>query len=255
MAIPSEGLKITLSRIFVFLLGVGAVAWGGLVLPVFKQQTPLNRVTTELLKGRNFKPQAIAAEAQKASTGPFQICNPTALRDAVVIRRAVLVDSIPLGRAPTDSAADSLEASARSAVACAPTDSFSWLTLFWLDAVKYGPTPQNSRYLQLSYDNGPNEGWIAYWRMQVALRYLDHLSPELSNDVVADFVKILDTQILYNEAAAIFTKLPAATQGRIVDALKNATKNSQQTFAMVLAREGVNVSIPNVELPELRPWK
>jgi hypothetical protein len=244
-----------LARTFVLLLGLTAVTWGGFVLPIFKRQTALNHVATELFKGRDFKLETLTTERQKVSTGTSQICNPTELRNAVVVNRAILVDSIPLGQTATDSTAELLENSARSAVACEPSDSFVWLTLFWLDAAKHGFTPQNSRYLELSYANGPNEGWIAYWRLQVALAYFDRLPRELSDSVVADFVKLLDTQILYNEAAAIFAASPVAAQSRIVDALKDATENSQLMFAKVLAREGINVSIPNAELPDSRPWE
>ena len=92
---------------------------------------------------------------------------------------------------------------------------------------------------------------VCRWRWHTSTAYL----AELSDSVVADFVKLLDTQILYNEAAAIFAASPVAAQSRIVDALKDATENSQLMFAKVLAREGINVSIPNAELPDSRPWE
>ena len=59
---------------------------------------------------------------------------------------------------------------------------------------------------------------VCRWRSHISTAYL----AELSDNVVADFVKLLDTQILYNEAAAIFATSPVATQSRIVDALKDA---------------------------------
>ena len=82
-----------------------------------------------------------------------------------------------------------------------PGDPFVWLTLFGLDAARNGLTPGNERYLRLSYALGPNEGWIAYWRVQLALAQFERLPTDLSNDVLDDFVKLVDTQVLYQEIA------------------------------------------------------
>jgi hypothetical protein len=243
------------ARIFVFLFGLGAVAWGGFVLPIFKQQMPLHRVANELLKGRNFDLRKLITERQRVLAARSKICNPTALRDAVVVGRTIVVGSIPIGQIATDSEAGLLEGSVRSAVACAPTDAFAWLALFWLDTAAHGVTPQNTRYLEMSYNAGPNEGWIAYWRVQVALTYFEHLPPDLSDKVAADFVKLLDTQVLYNEAAGILAQLPDATKSRLADAVKNAKPDSRQTFARVLSDTGVNVAIPNTQLPTVPLWE
>ena len=118
-----------------------------------------------------------------------------------------------------------------------------------------GLTPQNVLYLQMSYNNAPNEGWIAYWRLQVALAYFYCLPPDLSDKVVADFVKLLDTQILYNEVAAIFARSPDATKDRIIDALKNASPTSRLAFAKVLSDMGVKATIPNTKMPTLPFWQ
>ena len=93
MAIPNKvgGVRIAaiyfLARTFICLLGIGAVAWGGFVLPLFRQQAPLNRVAAELLQGRAFKIQALLDQArQVVATEPSSFCNPTELHNLVVLR-------------------------------------------------------------------------------------------------------------------------------------------------------------------------
>jgi hypothetical protein len=244
-----------LPRVFVLFLGLGAVAWGGFMLPLLRQQAPANRVASELLQGRDFKLQTLTAEAQKASGERSAVCSPTELRSAVVLRRAILSDAITSGKESVDSDYFSLVSSAGREISCSPGDPFVWLTLFGLDAAKNGLTPVNERYLRLSYALGPNEGWIAYWRVQLALAQFERLPTDLSNDVLDDFVKLVDTQVLYQELAGIFAKAPPEAQRQIVDHLKNAEANPRQIFARVLSDKGLGVNIPGITMPPARPWE
>src|SRR5271170_7395400 len=63
MAIPNEVDVVSGSNSPFFgssaacLLGLGAVAWGGLALPLFWQQEPVNRVVSGVLQGRAYKMQ------------------------------------------------------------------------------------------------------------------------------------------------------------------------------------------------------
>lgn len=259
MTVQSEGhsariaTTCLLPRIFVFLLGLGAVTWGGFVLPLFGQQTTINRVANELLKGQDFKLQTLTAETQKVSAQQSVVCSPTELRSAVVLGRAILSDAIASNQASVDSNYSSLVNSARRAISCSPGDPFVWLTLFGLDEARNGLTPRNERFLRLSYALGRNEGWIAYWRVQLALAQFKRLPTDLSNDVLDDFVKLVDTQVLYEETAEIFAKAPPEARRQIGDYLKNSQTNPRQIFARVLYDKGLE--IPGITRPPERPWQ
>ena len=247
---------LILSRIFILILGLAAVIWGGVVLPVFRRDVPVNQVATELLKGQTFKLNTLVAEAQRASPVTSVVCNPTELHSAVALRRAVLNDVVASDLlSAANIAAAALDNSARSAAACSPSDSFVWLTMFWLDTARHGLTPQNERYLRLSYKLGPNEGWVAYWRVQLTLAELAHLPEDLSSDVLGDFVKLINTRILYEETAGIFERAPVDAQNRIIEALKYADARPREAFAKALSDRGFDVRVPGTKLPELRPWQ
>ena len=158
-----------LARCLICLLGLGAVAWGSLVLPLFWQQAPLNQVAAKVRQGQAFKSQILLAKAQQedAAAARTSICNPSGSHNAVVLRLAILDQAIAASNQTlVDSAFSSSYVAARQALSCVPADPFVWLTLFWLDASKYGFGPDNANYLRLSYALGPNEGWIALWRNQ-----------------------------------------------------------------------------------------
>jgi hypothetical protein len=263
MAIPNEicGVRVAaayfLARTFIYLLGLGAIAWGGLVLPLFWRQAPLDAVASGLAQGNSFKIQMLLDEAQQVETSePFSFCNPTKLHNAVVLRLAIPDDAIAAAQQTTiDSAHTSFNDLTRGALACAPTDSFGWLTLFYLGAGKSGLTPENANYLRLSYALGPNEGWIALWRVRLALALFERLPSNLSNDAIEEFVKLVDTGRLYPETAKIFASSTPAAQSRIVDELKRTNSIPRQIFARVLYERGVDLKSLNFEVPDLRPWQ
>jgi hypothetical protein len=264
MAIPNDARDVRLAafyyllHLFVRLLGVGAVAWGGLVLPIFWQQAPPHRVASEVLKGNGFKQQTLSDEAnQVEAVEPSSFCSPAGLHSAVVLRLAILDQAITAAdRASIDSAYTGLYQLVRTELACAPSSSFGWLTLFWLDAIKRGITASNLQYLRLSYEYGPNESWIALWRNRLAVAVFARLPTDLQNAALDEFVKLVDTGNLYQETAGIFEHSQPAVQTRIVTRLKTVPLIYRQAFARVLYDKGMDVDIPDVNgLRPTRPWR
>ena len=245
-----------LARTFVCLLGLMAVAWGYHFLPLFWRQTPPNWVATELLRGRTFDDQVLLREVNevKASEQPL-FCDPTALRTMFILRLGILRDAITAAdRKLVDLAYSPLDDAARTALTCAPTNSFAWLVLFWLDAAKHRLQPNNVNYLQMSYALAPNEEWIALWRNRLAMAVFTQLPENLADDAVNEFVGLVNTGQLYQETATIFASAAPAAQKRIVTQLKSAGSVQRQIFARTLYDEGVDVDIPGVAKPT-RPWQ
>jgi hypothetical protein len=150
---------------------------------------------------------------------------------------------------------DPLYDAGRRVLACAPADSLVWLTLFWLDTGKRGLTDQNASYLRLSYALGRNEGWIAEWRLRLALLLFKQLPPDLSNDAVDDFVNLVSTGQYYWQAAGMFIDARPLVQYRIIDRMKTANIALRQAFARTLHERGMDIDIPGVERPAPRPWR
>jgi hypothetical protein len=261
MAIPNEvgGVRIAaahfLARTSICLLALGAVAWGASVLPLFWQQATLDRVAGELLQGRAFKMQTFLDQARQVETAEqSSFCNPTALHDAVVLRLAIFSKAIAATTQPLiDSTYTQLHDATTTALSCAPADSFAWLTLFWLSVRKNGFSLENAKYLRLSHALGPNEGWIALWRVRLTLSLFSQLPGDLSDQAIGDFIKLVDAFI--PETAAIFANAAPAAQSRIIDQLKTVKLIPRQVFARSLYDGGWDVKDLDVEMPGNRPWR
>ncbi len=264
MAIPTEvrsvriGAAYFLTRTFICLLGLGAVVWGGFALPSFWQQAPVNGVASAILRGHTFKMQWLSNATRRAEAAEQSaFCNPTALHNAVVLRLDALDEAIAAtNQTLVDSAYGPLYDATRKALSCGPADSFVWLALFWLDAGKHGFDSDNANYLRLSYALGPNESWIALWRSRLAFALFERLPTDLADDAIDEFIKLVDTEGLYPETAAIFVSAGSTAQSRIVAHLKTARDSPRQRFARTLQDKGMSVDVPDVYRPgSERPWK
>lgn len=242
-------------RAFGVLLGLCAIAWGGFFLPFFWHQASVRQVTVELLRGHAFKTQWLLEEAEQAAADQFPFCNPTNLHDAVVLRHAVLEEAMARGDQTLVSSTSSLlYDNSRTALACSPADSFVWLTLFWLDAVKRGVRPENERYLRLSYDLAPHEAWIALWRNRLSIAMFAQLPPDLADAAIEEFVKLVDTGMLYSETATIFISAAPGVRSLMSQQLRTGKLIPRQIFARTLNEKGFDFDIPGVEKPT-RPWQ
>lgn len=245
------------TRIVICLLGLAAIAWGVFELPSFWQEASPRSIASRLLQGETFKTQLLLSDAQQAEDTDRQpFCDPTMLRSLVALRLFVLNESIAAAnQALVDSSYDPVYNATRKALTCAPTDSFLWLTLFWLDAIKHGLDPNNANYLRLSYALGPNEAWIALWRIRLALLLFEKLPPDLAGDAIVEFVMLVNTGQLYWQTAGMFRDAPPIIQNRIVEQLKTSNVTLRRAFARTLHDRGVDVIIPGVEMPDVRPWR
>lgn len=252
---PSPGWRIAV-RIVVCAVGVVAVTWGLFFLPLFWQQGPLNRVASQVRQGHLFKGQALLGEASRVeAVEQKSFCNPAELRNLVVLHVAILNGASAVAdRMPLDAEQAAVDAAAREALSCEPSNSFAWLVLFWIDASKYGVNTKNVRYLHMSYALGPNEGWIALWRNRLAIAVFQQLPSELEDMAVVEFVKLVETGGMYAEAASVYGSAASEVQSRIIAQLKTAKATPRQVFAATLYDKGFDVDIPGFEKP-VRPWR
>ena len=247
----------SLTRIFVCLLGAGAVAWGGWMLPLFWQEASTRSIAAKVLQGDSIKLQPLVEQVQQAERGThYRFCNPVALHSVFVLRLAIMNKAIEAADQPViQSSYNPLYDSGRAALACTPTDSFVWLTLFWLDAGRHGLNGDNANYLRLSYGFGRNEGWIALWRIRLALLMFERLPPDLASDALDDFTDIVSTGQYYGQTVEMFLNASPVVQNRIVERLQTASLTVREAFARIVHYRGMDVAIPGVGQPEARPWR
>jgi len=126
-----------------------------------------------------------------------------------------------------------------ASLSCAPADPFLWLVLAWVGI------QSNSRdalaFLRLSYQLGPNEGWIAIKRNFIALSMFDQLPPDIANRALVEFSQLVSAD-RFEEAVNIFIGPGWAQREFLLERLGKIERFHRDTFIKMLNNRGIDVS-------------
>jgi hypothetical protein len=243
------------ARLCPVLLGLAAVGWGAATLPQFWRQSAIERTAAYIVDRTAFRPDALLPllpAVEEAEQSAY--CRPEALRSAAIIRMRLAEDAMAAGeRDAIDERLGALQDTVRRSLACAPSDSFMWMTLAWLDGARQGFRPEQLQYLALSYRLGPDEGWVAARRNRFALSMFARLPPDLADAAVTEFAHMVQSRI-YEDTLAIFTGPGWPIRDRLLTALEDVGEPQRDAFAKALYSKGYDVKVPGVALREPRPW-
>lgn len=248
--------KARLLAIFSVCLGLLAFAWGVSVLPELLRALPLHRVSVRIIQGYTFstgdldalRPELDRIERQSAS------CH-IALRSTAVIRLAIAERSIAdANRDRIDNDKEALRTAVRAALACTPTDAYLWLVLFWIENDQNGFQERNLEFLKLSYDYGPNEGWIALKRNPLALGIYAQLPPALQQLSLNEFAGLLRSGFISQTVDTLIG--PAwPIHDKLLASIANQPERQRYLMANDLYRRGYDVIVPGIKAREARPWR
>jgi hypothetical protein len=243
------------ARIFMFVVGCSALAWGAIVFPAFWQQSSLERIARHIVDGDPFKVELLtdlipAVEAAER----IQYCRPVIRQSAALIRLRIAEETIASGeRKLVDSHMSSLRDSVLRSLACSPADAFLWVVLFWVESRQNGFRSSYVSYLRMSYRLGPNEGWIGLKRNRIAFSVFERLPPDLREAAVKEFVTLLDSGFV-RETAAVFVGPAWPVRNTLLPRLTRVMEARRKAFANLLYTEGYAVDVPSIERPDPRPW-
>jgi len=131
----------------------------------------------------------------------------------------------------------------------APDDPLLWLVWFWLDASRNGLRPESLPFLQMSYDLGPYEGWIAVKRNRVALAAFPALTSELAERAISEFVGLVRWGLI-PEAVDIAAETAPALRRVLFARLKDLSYEQRRIFASAIyGREIDDVQVPGIAPP------
>jgi hypothetical protein len=217
---------------------------------VFWEQSAIERTAKQIIRGEQFKFGALKSEiplldAIDGST----YCRPAGIQSAATIRLDIAEEAIALGdRQLIDQQLRASDRQIRDSLSCSPADPFLWLALFWVDNNLNGLRPDYFQYLRMSYELGPNEGWIALRRNYLAFSIFEHLPADLAEKTMREFVGLVNAQ-LYSETAEIFAGPAWHVRDEILPRLEAVAPQNRQAFADVLYTQGVDVAVPGTQLP------
>lgn len=244
-----------MTRTLVAALGICAIGWALEVIPVYRASSPIIEVSERILAGDDFTSAQLDAMRRDLVVAPGEPLLASAESGTVTIGLRRFEDQLKQ-EAPKAAAqgvvltdVDELHSRALSALALAPTDSFMWLSLFWLS--QHGEFVRNDLdLLRMSYSTGKNEGWIAVRRSPLALGMLGKLPDGLASQALGEFVRLLQSG-LYTVAANILAGPAWPVRDRLLQQLGAVDEVDRNAFAKAIdAKDLPGIEIP---LPETRP--
>ncbi|UGY21727.1 hypothetical protein [Bradyrhizobium septentrionale] len=247
MATPSEPRGEAIRRAGVWLArgllaaaACSSVAWGATTLPDFVDQTRLDGARDVILRN------VPISDAELDALGPALAraaarsdCMPAIDRSTAVIRLRLAENALASGDR-VDARMGELDAAIHKSLGCAPADPYLWLVLFWLRNIRQGLTDANFDLLRMSYRLGPNEGWIVVKRSAMALAMFDALPPDLSGAVVAEFARLVKTE-LYTEAIDLLKGPGWAHREKLLAGLATVPKRNVDILTRTMADIGYDL--------------
>jgi hypothetical protein len=245
-----SGKLIPMVRCVLFIFGLSALWWGIAGLYAFEQQSSIERIAHHIILGEPFnaallRRQIPAIEGVENATW----CRQPALRSAAIIRLR-MVEAAP----PTSEDLRSLENTIRSSLSCLPADPFLWLVLFWVESAQNGVNPEYLNSLRMSYQLGPNEGWIIFKRNPVAFGNFARLPSDIATDAIDEFLALIKSE-LYEQAAEILSGPAWPVRDTILPRLAALPQENRKDFARFVSAKGLDVAIPGVAPPRSHPWR
>jgi hypothetical protein len=251
----SSSVSSYATRILVCSFAILAIAWVFFVAPVFWRQSPVENIARHIIAEDSFKTESLKSiKSTYFDLESLQWARASVRSAAAVINLRLLELAITRSDLKNlDNLMLETDGMIRQSLASAPADPFLWAVLFWLENTRRGFNRDRLDYLKMSYLIGPNEGWIGVKRNRFSLAIYPSLTPDIAENAVREFAHLVESN--YFGATADILEGPGwPIRDVLLSGMKEVDDVSRQTFAQVIYRRGLDLSVPGVDRPEWRPW-
>jgi hypothetical protein len=252
--LPSPRIRAT-ARILIVMTGIASIWWAVVAMPRFRPEAGIKQIVEHIVAGETYKPDVLdAAIAKLKEKEP--VLRPSILSKGAVVHLRQALDAVRSDQTDViDSRLDVLRQAIDEALTRTPGDPLLWLVRFSVANTDDALTPERLDYLRLSYQLGPNEGWIAVGRNRLALAIYPSLPSDLAEGAISEFVGLVRSE-LYELAADNLAGPGWPIRHLLLTSLRQLSEKNRRTFAAVLnKRELEDVSVPGVDPPPARPWQ
>ena len=241
---------ILLVRSFFVIFGCFAVWWGIVGFAAFWQDSPIKQIATQIIAGDPFKVETLAQQLPALDNiKKSAYCGPAALRSAAIIQLRIFeIAASTNDPQDLDERQKSLVNVIRSSLSCAPADSFLWLALYSVEVNKNGIKPDYLKYLRMSYQLGPHEGWIVAKRNPLAFAAFQQLPPDLREDAVNEWFAMVHESSFSGQAAEILIGPAWPVREEILSKLPRLADADRRRLADELHGRGYDLDVPGVGL-------
>ena len=186
---------------------------------------------------------------------PPGLCRPSNARAAAIVQIKVVEETmVSEGGEAIDREQQVLSDRLASAFACAPSDPYLMLAMFWQRNQTIGFDATSLAFLNWSYKLGPNEGWVAFRRNRFAVVLLPDLPPDMAEKITVEFARLVESWLTF-EAIDIYRAADAETRKKLFARLSGIDDAPRRTFMAYL--RNADLEPPETRPPEseLRPWQ
>ena len=246
-AAPSRRPAIA-ARILTVSLGLAAVGWGILAAPVAWRQAAMAPVATKIIAGERFASGMLERYLTEThSVVGDRFCEPVTLRALSIVRLRLAEEAISDGDSGMIGRTQAAgEAALRRALSCTPSDPFLWFALFWMRNSAGGLHDSNFKLLRLSYQTGPNEGWLSIRRNRLAIAIYPSLPSDLQQAVADEFVQLVKSDLM-TDAADILAGPGTPVRSVLLRRLQGMDETKLRSLSMLLARKGIDDALPGLD--------
>jgi hypothetical protein len=243
-------------QIVFVVFGAIAIWWGIVEMPTFWHESSVERIARRIVGGEPFKSETLNGQLPRIhSLEESSSCRSSAMQSAAIIRLRIVESEISSGnKSQINESLNALRSSIRKSLSCSPADPFLWLVYYWIQSTQYGRTSEQMEYLRMSYQLGPNEGWIGLRRSRFVFAIFEQLPPDLAEDAINEFVGLLEMG-LYEQAAEIFTGPAWHVRNVVLSRLKALPERRLEPFVNAVHRRDHEVDLPGINTPARRPWQ
>ena len=104
----------------------------------------------------------------------------------------------------------------------------------------------------MSYQLGPNEGWVALKRNPVAFANYEGLPPDLVTKAITEFLALINSEF-YEQAVDILSGPAWQLRDIIIPHLAGLPDRRREAFAKAVYARGLEVKMPGIKQPNSKP--
>jgi len=244
----SRRFRSWLARSITATFGICSIVWAISSIPVYRTEAAFASSAQHILLGEKFNTEQLSRLRHQLDTTPASSLRSLALNNAAIIRLRLAENDLAAGnRQLAASDLEDLQTAMTAALAGTPTNSFLWLTAYWLQNLRAGSPDGGLKFLRVSYLSGPNEAWIAVKRNPLALSIFPSLPDEIAERALAEFTGLVRSG-LYLDAASILAGSGQAVREKLLSRLVEIQEADRRAFAKVLESKNLDGAIvPGVE--------
>jgi len=237
------------------ILAAASTAWSVTTLPLFSSVMSAREMSDRIIVNDRFGLKALHSALDRLEPeGSASKFNPDLARAVALV--GLRISEEIAGRASAeqlDRDAAISDRGLRSSLGLNPADSFLWLALYSAEMRRNGFSLEKLPLLDQSYATAPLEAWIALRRNRLALATFPFLSQDTQEKVISEFAGLVDSGVT-DDAAANFMGPGWEQRDRLLARLADVNLIAREAFAKRLARDGVKVIVPGVDIDE-RLWR